>query len=309
MKYITPTILLFSTMSAIVCASTVEKKVLTLPVETLSGKTINLGQYKGKKPVYLKFWATWCQTCREQMPHLQQIQDKYGKKIKIIAINLGVNDDLNSVKATKKEFKLTMPIAIDTSGELAQSFNLIGTPYHILIGKEGNIVHKGHKASKALDKKIQLLAASKAKNLPGVTLISTADSSIEIKNNTKKVTALFFVATWCDWYLKKSRPSMSKNCIDGQNLINKLTIKFPQIQWNGVASRLWTGEKELKKYKKKFAIPYPLTIDTSNAVFLKYKVKSYPTLILVKNGIEVARVEKFDNQKKLTDKLIKHSLH
>ena len=81
---------------------------------------------------------------------------------------MGVNDDLNSVKATKNEFKLTMPIAIDTSGELAQSFNLIGTPYHILISKEGNIVHKGHKASKALDKKVQLLAASKAKNLPEI---------------------------------------------------------------------------------------------------------------------------------------------
>ena len=82
---------------------------------------------------------------------------------------------------------------------------------------------------------------------------------------------------------------MSKNCIDGRNLINKFTIEFPQIQWNGVASRLWTGEKELKKYKKKFSVPYPLTIDTSNRIFLKYRVKSYPTLILVKNGVEVLR--------------------
>ena len=38
-------------------------------VTTIDGETIDLGRLYGKQAVYLKFWATWCVPCREQMPH------------------------------------------------------------------------------------------------------------------------------------------------------------------------------------------------------------------------------------------------
>ena len=39
-----------------------------LALKTIDGKTIDLAKLYGRKPVYLKFWATWCVPCREQMP-------------------------------------------------------------------------------------------------------------------------------------------------------------------------------------------------------------------------------------------------
>lgn len=284
-------------------ASTIEQEILTLPITTISGETVNLAHYKGDRPIYLKFWATWCQPCRKQMPHFQSIEEEYGDKIKIIAVNLGVNEDINLVKATKKEFGLTMPIVIDTSGKLAQAFNLIGTPYHVLIDKTGNIVHKGHKVSRELDKKIQLLSSNESTDLPDITLSTGPDTQGIIKASSKKTTALFFVATWCDWYLKDSRPAMSKNCVNAQNAVNTLYQKFPQYNWTGIVSRLWTGAKELEKYRKKYNILHSLTIDTSNKAFFDYEVKDFPTLVLVKNGKEVLRINKFNNEKELSNKL------
>ena len=43
-----------------------------LVLKTIDGETINLGDLYGKQAVYLKFWATWCTPCREQMPHLER---------------------------------------------------------------------------------------------------------------------------------------------------------------------------------------------------------------------------------------------
>jgi len=306
MKYIALILFIFSMSCAVAQAATISPKILSLPITTLTGETITLGDYKGNQPIYLKFWATWCRPCRKQMPHFQHIQKKYGNKIKVIAVNLGVNDSsISLVNDTKDEFGLTMPIAIDTSGKLAQAFNLIGTPYHILIDKKGSIVHTGFEASKELDKKIQLLINNKATSLPDISLPPASNFKPQqlTRNISKKTSVLFFVATWCDWYLKESRTAMSKKCVDAQNSINTLYQQFPQYNWIGIASRLWTGEKELAEYKKKYNIFHPIAIDTTNETFFKYKVKNFPTLILIKNGNEVMRVTNFSNQAQLTDKL------
>lgn len=293
-KFITISILMFFTMCDITQASEVNQKTLDLPITLLSGQTVKLSQYKGNRPVYLKFWATWCQPCRKEMPHLQHTFAKYGDKVQVIAINLGVNDDLKAVEAIKKEFGLTMPITIDKSGQLAQDFNLIGTPYHVLLDKNANIVHKGNEATKELDEKIKLLAEGKPITLTEAPAAAVAGTPIVMDKNAEKTTALFFVSTWCDWYLKESRPAVSKNCVDAQNQVNKLHQQFPQVNWLGVVSRLWTGEKELAEYKQKFKVSYPSSIDDTNEMFFNYGVKDFPTLIVINKGKEVFRTNHVD---------------
>ncbi len=292
-KIIAIPVLLFWSVCGFAQAAEVNQEILDLPITLLSGQTVKLSQYKGKKPVYLKFWATWCQPCRKEMPHLQYTFEHYGDKVQIIAINLGVNDDLKSVKAIQQEFGLSVPITMDKSGQLSKAFNLIGTPYHVLLDKNANVVHKGHEATPELDEKIKLIAADQ----PVVSMAAppeAAGTPVNLDGISKKTTALFFVSTWCDWYLKDSRTSISENCVRAQNEVNNLYAKYPQVHWVGVVSRLWTGETELAEYKKKYNIQHPLAIDSTNTVFFNYGVKDFPTLILINKGKEVFRTQRID---------------
>jgi thiol-disulfide isomerase/thioredoxin len=299
MKYILKLIvIIICLVGGHVLASTLKNKTLDLPIEYISGEFSTLRKIKGKKPVYLKFWASWCKPCRKQMPHLQHIYKTYGDEIKVLAVNLGMNDDIESVRSTVKEFGLTMPIIIDKTGELSKAFNVPGTPYHVLLDKDNNVIHIGHKASKKLNNKIKNIAINNSIKFNDFVNFPTSVKNITTKNSVSKpnkTSALFFIATWCDSYLKDSRPKMSLNCIKSQETVNMLYEEFPQIAWSGIVSHLWTSEKEINKFKIKYNIKYPLILDEKNEMFIKYNVKHFPTLILTKNGKNIFKTQEFNS--------------
>jgi hypothetical protein len=121
----------------------------------------------------------------------------------------------------------------------------------------------------------------------------------------EEYSAVFFQSTWCDWYLKDSRPEMSQNCINALQQINQLGQQYPQLKVHGLATRLWTGKDDLEEYKKRVKPLYSLQIDETNEIFFHFKIKQVPTLILLKNGKELTRIEKFSEKKDVLSKINK----
>jgi len=295
-----PLVLVLIIFSMKLYATNLPDELLNIPIPLLSGQHTSLAEYKGKRPVYLKFWATWCQPCRKQMPHFEHVQKKYNGSIEVIGINLGINDSLSAVDDTIKEFGLTMSMAIDKNGDLAQAFQMLGTPYHLLFDRNMNLIYRGHEANESLDNKLALVSQAKAVDLLDVKLFSEKESDIKLATDDGKTHALFFTATWCDWYLKDSRPKISKSCTIAQESVNSFYKQYPNIAWNGVISRLWTGDKDLLDYKKKYTITHPIEIDKSNHLFHQYLVKDFPTLILIKDNKVMLKITDFNNKKKIT---------
>jgi thiol-disulfide isomerase/thioredoxin len=55
----------------------------------LNQQTITLSQFKGKSEVLIDFWASWCVPCRESIPHLKTIYNKYHSKgLEVIAVSI-----------------------------------------------------------------------------------------------------------------------------------------------------------------------------------------------------------------------------
>lgn len=111
-----------------------------IAVTTIDGETIDLGKLYGAVPVYLKFWATWCVPCREQMPGFGRIHEAVGDRMKVIAVDVGLDDDAATVRAFRDHHRMAMPVVVD-DGRLAAALDLQVTPQHVLIGRDGRVAY------------------------------------------------------------------------------------------------------------------------------------------------------------------------
>lgn len=105
----------------------------TLP--NAGGRKVSLKDYRGKV-VFLNFWATWCESCRDEMPSMERLYQEFkGKGLEIVAVN--VKEKRQDARAFAKQFKLTYPILLDPEGEVGLLYGAFGLPATYLIDRNG----------------------------------------------------------------------------------------------------------------------------------------------------------------------------
>ena len=111
--------------------------------ENFKGGTTKLEDFKGKY-VYIDVWATWCGPCRQEIPHLQKVEEKYhGKKIEFVSISIDQAKDHEKWKkmVTDKSLGGVQLFADkDWSSAFIQSYGINSIPRFILLGPDGKIV-------------------------------------------------------------------------------------------------------------------------------------------------------------------------
>jgi len=142
-------------------------------VKTLNGTIVKLSDYIDKKPVYLKFWATWCSYCKVEMPHLQAIYDESGDHVEVLTVNVGMNDSISNIERYYQKNGFTIPTIFDQKGDLTSSFGVVGTPYHVLIDKQGKIDYRTFLATDLLDEKIAAWSQESIKAKANIDSLTT----------------------------------------------------------------------------------------------------------------------------------------
>ena len=108
----------------------------TLP--TPDGKKVSLKDFRGKV-VFLNFWATWCEFCRDEMPTMDRLYREFrGKGFEIVAVN--VKDKRPDALAFARQLKLTYPIVMDPEGEVGLLYGAFGMPTTYLIDRKGVVL-------------------------------------------------------------------------------------------------------------------------------------------------------------------------
>lgn len=112
--------------------------VIQLPA--LHGE-VDLSILEGKV-VYLDFWASWCEPCRESFPWMAAMKEKYGSQgFEVVAINLDKEREL--ADQFLQAMNVNFIVAFDAEGESAAKYSLRGMPGSYLIDRGGNI-HASH---------------------------------------------------------------------------------------------------------------------------------------------------------------------
>ncbi len=270
-----------------------------LVLTSIDGQRIDLGALYGHKAVYLKFWATWCVPCREQMPHFEHSYETAGPDLFVIAVNAGFNDSLAEVQDYRRALGLKMPVVID-DGALGAALHLKVTPQHVVIGRDGRIAYVGHLVNGELESALaratraptarvahgpvspaaSVLAAGAQLPARGVTTLD--GTAVTIGGSARAAPlVLVFLSPWCESYLASSRPTRAAACRRAREQVDALAASASTVRWLGIASGLWASREDLEEYRTEHAVRLPLALDDSGELFRAFGVRDVPALLVV----------------------------
>ena len=120
-------------------------------VNDLDGKPVDLGRYIGKRPVFLEFWATWCDQCEALLPRLRAAQATYGSEVEFIAVNVTVNQSPERVRKYLQTHQLGFRALYDDEGTSIRAFQVPATSYVVILDRAGKVAYTGTGGSQEFD--------------------------------------------------------------------------------------------------------------------------------------------------------------
>jgi len=105
----------------------------------LDGRPLSLASLRGQT-VLLYFWATWCPYCQKELPAtVQELARRYrDRRLVVLAVN--IQEGRDKVRAWVKMHGLSVPVVLDSDGEVSGEYRVTATPTAVLVDREGRTV-------------------------------------------------------------------------------------------------------------------------------------------------------------------------
>jgi len=114
-------------------------------LQSRSGEQVSLSDLRGNV-VMINFWATWCGPCRQEMPHLEALHQRYsGLGFTILGIN--VEEDSSLSGKFLAETPVTFPVLFDPANGVSELYDVVAMPSTVIVDRKGNMrfIHHGYK--------------------------------------------------------------------------------------------------------------------------------------------------------------------
>jgi thiol-disulfide isomerase/thioredoxin len=120
-------------------------------VHDLDGNTVDLGQYIGKKPVLLEFWATWCELCEQLLPRVRGAQQAFGPAVEFFGINVTVNQTPARVRRYLEKHQPPFRTLYDDQGTSIRAYRVPATSYVVIVDRTGKVAYTGSGGTQDLE--------------------------------------------------------------------------------------------------------------------------------------------------------------
>lgn len=112
-------------------------EIVPFNAETLDGQSVTVDTSLDK-PIVLNFWATWCKPCIIEIPRLQDAYQDANDEWMLVGVN--ASEDPAKVQEWIQEHRVSFPIIIDSTGEIAVSYGAQAQlPTTVFIDRQGYI--------------------------------------------------------------------------------------------------------------------------------------------------------------------------
>jgi thiol-disulfide isomerase/thioredoxin len=109
-------------------------------VEDVSGKKTSLAGFDGKLKL-ISFWALWCQPCLDEIPHLQQLYERYQDSgLSVISVNIDDIGERQEALAYLQRAKVSYPVYFMSPKELNERLFVHSFPTGFLVGQDGKLI-------------------------------------------------------------------------------------------------------------------------------------------------------------------------
>jgi peroxiredoxin len=113
-------------------------------LHTMNGPNLRLQEQRGRV-VMVNFWATWCGPCRQEMPQLNRLYEKY-HAAGFVLLGVNVDDDTRKAAEVAGKLGVTFPVLLDTDKAVSKLYELSTMPSTVIIDRDGKVryVHRGY---------------------------------------------------------------------------------------------------------------------------------------------------------------------
>ncbi len=113
-------------------------------LQDLQGNQVELASYLPRgKPAIIEFWATWCELCEALQPQLDRIQAQYGDRVSIVAVAVGVSQNVRRVLRHLEDHDPGYPYLYDARGAAVRAYNAQTTSIVVMLDAEGKVAYTG----------------------------------------------------------------------------------------------------------------------------------------------------------------------
>jgi len=113
-------------------------------LKSRSGENIKLSELRGKV-VMINFWASWCGPCRQEMPLLEQLYQRY-QPLGFTLLGINVEEDPSAAEKMLRDIPVSFPILFDKTNAVSKLYQVSAMPSTFLVDRSGNVryLHKGY---------------------------------------------------------------------------------------------------------------------------------------------------------------------
>ncbi|CAA7617913.1 Thiol-disulfide isomerase and thioredoxins [Candidatus Terasakiella magnetica] len=105
---------------------------------TLDGATLDYPAATIGKVVVVRFWATWCPFCKDEMKMIQAVwSQSRAKGVEVLAVNAG--QDKGDIADFIAKLGVTYPVLLDPGSKTARQYGVTGLPMTLFIGRDGKV--------------------------------------------------------------------------------------------------------------------------------------------------------------------------